>query len=73
MYALEQALTQLSAADPALGKLVEMRFYAGLELAEIAELTERSERSLKRDWRKARAFLHAQLAHGSTPLDGQDA
>jgi RNA polymerase sigma factor (TIGR02999 family) len=73
VYALEQALTQLSAADPALGKLVEMRFYAGLDLTEIAELTERSERSLKRDWRKARAFLHAQLAHGPAPLDGQDA
>ncbi len=38
-----------------------MRFFAGLDLAEIAEVTGRSERSLKRDWRRARAFLHAQL------------
>jgi len=72
VYALEQALTQLAAADPALGKLVEMRFYAGLDLAEIAGLTERSERSLKRDWRKARAFLHAQLAHAPAPDRGAD-
>ena len=61
-----------AAADPALGKLVEMRFYAGLDLAEIAGLTERSERSLKRDWRKARAFLHAQLAHAPAPDRGAD-
>lgn len=62
VFALDQALRQLSEVDPALGQLVEMRFYAGLDLAEIAQLTERSERSLKRDWRKARAFLHAVLA-----------
>lgn len=61
VFALEQALTQLSAMDPALGQLVEMRFYAGLDLTEIAQMTDRSERSLKRDWRKARAFLHSVL------------
>jgi RNA polymerase sigma factor (TIGR02999 family) len=61
VFALEQALTQLTAMDAELGQLVEMRFYAGLNLDEIAEITQRSERSLKRDWRKARAFLHASL------------
>ncbi len=61
VFALEQALQQLSEMDPALGQLVEMRFYAGLDLAEIAQITDRSERSLKRDWRKARAFLYAVL------------
>jgi RNA polymerase sigma factor (TIGR02999 family) len=63
VFALEQALRQLSEMDAALGQLVEMRFYAGLDLAEIAQITDRSERSLKRDWRKARAFLHAVLGH----------
>lgn len=62
VLALEQALQHLHALDPGLAGLVDMRFFAGLELSEIAELTDRSERSLKRDWRKARAFLHAQLA-----------
>jgi DNA-directed RNA polymerase specialized sigma24 family protein len=69
VFALEQAVKQLTAMDPALGQLVELRFYAGLDLTEIAEITERSERSLKRDWRKARAFLHAVLGsdeHGQT-------
>jgi RNA polymerase sigma factor (TIGR02999 family) len=61
LQALEQAMTQLGEVDPDLAKLVELRFYAGLTLPEIVEITERSERSLKRDWRKARAYLHAQM------------
>ena len=61
LLGLDQALTRLAAFDRALVGLVEMRFFAGLELDEIAGLTGRSERSLKRDWRKARAILHANL------------
>lgn len=61
LQALEQAMTQLGSLDPDLERLVELRFYAGLTLPEIVEITDRSERSLKRDWRKARAFLHGQL------------
>ena len=57
-----EALERLAAVDDGLAQLVELRFFGGLELEEIAGLNGRSERSLKRDWRKARAFLHAQLA-----------
>lgn len=60
--ALEQAMTQLAVLDPGLAQLVELRFYAGLTLPEIVAITDRSERSLKRDWRKARAFLHMRLS-----------
>lgn len=62
LLALDAALNRLGALDPQLGKLVELRFFGGLELDEISGLLERSERSLKRDWRKARAFLYAELA-----------
>ena len=61
MLELDQALDRLSALDPQLVRLVEMRYFAGLELAEISAITDRSERSLKRDWRRARAVLHAAL------------
>ena len=64
-FALEQALKKMAAVAPELVQLVELRFFAGMELAEIAELMQRSERSLKRDWRKARAYLHAQLQERS--------
>lgn len=62
VLALDAALDKLSALDPMLGKLVEMRFFAGLELGEISALLDRSERSLKRDWRRARAFLYCEIA-----------
>lgn len=69
MLDLDQALSRLHALDPQLSTLVEMRFFAGLELNEISDVTGRSERSLKRDWRKARAILHATLDGGFLPDD----
>ncbi|ANB19670.1 ECF-type sigma factor [Dokdonella koreensis] len=57
LLALDEALVRLGEVDAPLAALVEMRFYAGLELADIAVQQGRSERSLKRDWRRARAFL----------------
>ncbi len=69
LFALDQALQQLAKVDAALARLVELRFFAGMELAEIAEVLERSERSLKRDWRKARAFLHAHLHENNAELE----
>ncbi len=61
VLALDAALGRLAEVDAPLAALVEMRFYAGLELAEIAGVQERSERSLKRDWRRARAFLQREM------------
>lgn len=66
VLALDDALQRLGDVDPALASLVEMRFYAGLELAEISSVIDRSERSLKRDWRRARAFLQRELGHAAT-------
>jgi len=57
VLALDQALTRLTSFDSRLGRLVEWRVFGGLELAEIAPLLGVGERTLKRDWRKARAFL----------------
>jgi RNA polymerase sigma factor (TIGR02999 family) len=58
---LDAALTRLGDADARLGELVELRFFAGLEIAEIAALRGVSERTLNRDWRRAKAHLHASL------------
>jgi RNA polymerase sigma factor (TIGR02999 family) len=70
VLALDDALRRLADVDPALARLVELRFYAGLELAEIASIGERSERSLKRDWRRARAFLYRELDPGTAHVAG---
>lgn len=62
LLALDAALDRLASIDGPLAALVEMRFYAGLELSEVASVQDRSERSLKRDWRRARAFLQREMS-----------
>jgi len=62
LLALDAALEHLEAESPRLARLVELRFFAGLGFAEIAEVFGFNERTAKRDWRKARAFLLAELA-----------
>jgi len=66
VLALDEALETLEGFDPELSRLVELRFYGGLELSEIRALNGRSESSLKRDWRRARAFLLAELGRKGT-------
>lgn len=61
LVALDEALRDLERIDPALHQLVELRFYAGLEMGEISALCGRSVRSLHRDWERARALLNAML------------
>ena len=56
---LDRALTELEASQPRLSSLIELRFFTGLDLAEIAAMQEVSERTLNRDWRRARAELYA--------------
>lgn len=64
LLALEAVLGKLEALDPALARLVEWRVFAGLTLEEISGMIDRSLASLKRDWRKARAFLARELGAG---------
>lgn len=58
---LDRALTQLASDEPRLADLVELRFFAGLQISDIAILQSVSERTLNRDWRRAKALLHSAL------------
>ena len=58
---VERGLQALQALEPRLATVVEYRFYAGMEFAEIAEQLGVSESTALRDWRKARAFLASHL------------
>jgi RNA polymerase sigma factor (TIGR02999 family) len=58
---IDEALAQLEMLDARQAQVVEMRFFAGLELDEIAVALDVSERTVKRDWQKARAFLYDAL------------
>jgi len=61
LIAMNEALDQLEALDPRQAKVVELRFFGGLELEEIAKQLNVSPRTVKRDWRKARTFLYHTL------------
>jgi len=61
IIALHEALNNLASIDARLAKIVELRFFGGLSVEETAELLGVSARTIKRDWRKARAFLQARL------------
>lgn len=67
LMALDTAMARLEAESPRLARLVDLRFFAGLKLEEIAVLLGVSDRTLKRDWRRARAFLWAELRGDATP------
>ena len=51
------ALDELSRIDERLGRVVEMRYFGGLEDHEIAEALGLSSRTVRRDWEKARLLL----------------
>ena len=63
---LDEALWQLSSRHPQVRKIVELRFYGGMNESEIAEVLGISVPTVKRRWRFARAWLHRYLS--SRPL-----
>jgi RNA polymerase sigma factor (TIGR02999 family) len=58
---VHEALAQLEAIDPRMARVVEMRYFAGLNDTEIAECLGVTERTVGRDWEKARVFLYTLL------------
>jgi RNA polymerase sigma factor (TIGR02999 family) len=61
VLALEQCLQRLEQAEPRLAQVVELHFYGGLSFPEMSRVLNVTERTLFRDWRTARALIHADL------------
>ncbi|MGH8079719.1 MAG: ECF-type sigma factor [Lysobacter sp.] len=61
LLAINQALNTLAEADPRLGQVVEMRYFAGMNDAEIADVLGITPRTVHRDWVRARAYLSSVL------------
>jgi RNA polymerase sigma factor (TIGR02999 family) len=61
LLALHAALEDLARLHPRQAAMVECRFFAGLELADIAVALDVSEATIQRDWRAARAWLSNEL------------
>jgi RNA polymerase sigma-70 factor (ECF subfamily) len=58
---LDAALNDLAALAPRQARVVELRYFGGLENTEIASILGTSEPTVVRDWRAARAWLFARL------------
>ena len=67
LLALDAALDRLAAQSARLAETVELRFFGGLTHDEVAEATGRSVPTVKRDWRRARAYLHQFMHDGDDP------
>ncbi len=70
LVALDEALERLEALDERLARTVELRFFGGLSVEEAADVLSVSPRTLKRDWRKARAFLYQAIREHDASADG---
>ena len=58
---LDALLEALQKIDARAAQIVELRYFGGYEELEIAAMLEISESTVRRDWRRARAFLLAEL------------
>jgi RNA polymerase sigma factor (TIGR02999 family) len=81
LEALDEALGDLAALDATAAAVVELRFFGGMSVEETATVLGSSTATVGRQWRAARAWLHARLAvdgggdgaaatEGSAPAEG---
>jgi RNA polymerase sigma factor (TIGR02999 family) len=61
ILAVDEALEKLAAESPQKAQIVKLRYFGGLEHAEIAEVLGVSEPTVRRHWTYARSWLYAEL------------
>jgi RNA polymerase sigma factor (TIGR02999 family) len=64
VLALHEALVEFEKSHDRAARVVELRFFSGLEMAEIARVLGVSVPTIERDWRFARAWLQERLGSG---------
>ena len=61
LVALDEALDELAKLDVRKSRVVELRYFGGLDLEETAHVLEVSVMTVRRDWRVAKAWLYRRL------------
>jgi RNA polymerase sigma factor (TIGR02999 family) len=61
LVSLDAALTRLAEMSPRLAQVVELRFFGGLTEEDAAKVLGVTDRTVRRDWIKARGWLHQEL------------
>ena len=67
IVALHEALTELAEVDPRQSRIVELRYFGGLNMEETAEVLSVSPATVKRDWRVAKLWLRRALEGAASP------
>ena len=69
LVALDEALRGLEGVDPQKARVVALRYFAGLSIEETAEVLGISPTTVRREWRRAKAWLYRAIAEGGGPVD----
>ena len=64
LIALDEALEKLTALNTRQGRIIDLRFFAGLTIEETAAVLGVSLETVKLDWRFARAWLQREIKRG---------
>jgi RNA polymerase sigma factor (TIGR02999 family) len=64
LLVLDQALDELAAIDPQQGRIVELRYFAGLSETEVADVLAVSRSTVTREWQIARGWLYRKVTTG---------
>lgn len=63
LVALDEALTELGTIDETQARVVEMRYFGGLTVAEIAEALSLGKRTVDRHWQVAKTWLYFRMSN----------
>ncbi|MBP9663209.1 MAG: sigma-70 family RNA polymerase sigma factor [Pyrinomonadaceae bacterium] len=66
LLALDEVLLSLEKVDPRQARIVELRFFGGLSIAETAYVLSVSETTVRREWTFAKAWFQRELGKAST-------
>jgi RNA polymerase sigma factor (TIGR02999 family) len=64
LLALDDAMSKLARLDPRKVRIVELRYFVGLDVEQTAAASGLSPATVKREWRTARAWLKKELGDG---------
>jgi RNA polymerase sigma-70 factor, ECF subfamily len=69
LVALDDALQALSEIDPRKGRVVELRFFGGLNVEETAEVLKVAPNTVLRDWKFAKMWLKREMSNARQATD----
>ena len=69
VVALDEALRGLEEVDPQKARVVALRYFAGLSIEETAEVLGISPTTVRREWRRAKAWLYRAIAEDGDNAD----